>query len=364
MPALKPRANVASLPRYKPKMAAQTDGRIIRLSANEGALGPSPKALVAIAKASAAAFRYPTDESLALAVALGRRHGIDPDCVIFGCGSDELIGALCTAYLDPGDEAIHTEYGFAMYPLCTRAVGGVPVSAPDDNFVVDVDAILERVTPRTRIVFLANPNNPTGTYLPHDEVRRLHAGLPDRVLLVLDAAYAEYVARNDYTSGLELAASADNVIMLRTFSKLYALAGLRLGWGYGPAPVIEAMHAVKQPFGASIVAIAAGLAALEDEAFAAASLAHNEVWLAWTRQRLEALGLSCLPSVTNFLMVRFPDEPARNAAACCAYLAARAIFVRDMAPYNAPAYMRLSIGTEAEMRETVDAIGSFLDGKA
>ena len=361
MSAPNPRPTIAAMARYNPDLSAPKTGRIIRLSANEGALGPSPKAMQALAETGTQIHHYPEEDPRGLAEVIGETYGLDPERMIFGCGSDELILALCLAYVEPGDEVIHTEYGFVMYPMSTTVAGGVPVSAPDIDYRVSVDAILERVTERTRIVFLANPNNPTGTYLSRTEVARLHRGLPENVLLVIDAAYAEFVSRNDYSDGSELVEAAENVIMLRTFSKLYAMAGLRLGWGYGPREVINAMHVVKQPFGANRAAVAAAIAAIGDTDFVQRSVEHNETWRPWTTARFEALGLTCLPSVTNFLMVRFPDAPARNAAAAGAYLSERGILTRGMAGYGAPEFLRLSIGTAEEMRIVVDTVAEFLN---
>lgn len=361
MTAPMPRPTIAAMVRYNPNLSAPKAGRIIRLSANEGALGPSPKAMQALAEVGNQIHHYPEEDPRGLAEVIGEAQGLDPERMIFGCGSDELIQALCQAYIDPGDEVIHTEYGFIMYPMSATVAGGVPVSAPDIDYRVSVDAILERVTDRTRIVFLANPNNPTGSYLSRAEVARLHRELPESVLLVIDAAYAEFVSRNDYSDGSELVEAAENVIMLRTFSKLYAMAGLRLGWGYGPRDVINAMHVVKQPFGANRGAVAAAIAAIGDTDFVQRSVSHNETWQPWTKARFEELGLTVLPSVTNFLMVRFPDEPSRNAAAAGEYLSERGILTRGMAGYGAPEFLRLSIGTEEEMRIVVDTVAEFLN---
>jgi histidinol-phosphate aminotransferase len=361
MPAPTPRPTIAAMARYQPNLSSPAAGRTIRLSANEGALGPSPKAMQALAAVAAQVHHYPEEEPKALAEAIGQAYGLDPARMVFGCGSDELIQALCHAYIDPGDEVIHTEYGFIMYPMSATVAGGVPVSAPDIDYRISVDAILERVTERTRIVFLANPNNPTGSYLARSEVARLHRELPENVLLVIDAAYAEFVSRNDYSDGSELVEASENVIMLRTFSKLYAMAGLRLGWGYGPQDVINAMHVVKQPFGANRGAVAAAIAAIGDKGFVERSVTHNETWQPWTKAKFEALGLKCLPSVTNFLMVRFPDEASHTATAAGAYLSERGILTRGMAGYGAPEFLRLSIGTEEEMRIVVDAVAEFLN---
>ncbi len=360
MPAPAPRPAVAAMARYRPNLSAAPTGRLVRLSANEGALGPSPLAIRALAGAAGRLHHYPEEDPAALAEALGARYGLDPERMVFGCGSDELILALCLAYLEPGDEAIHTQYGFIMYPQSTLVAGGTPVSAPDRGYRADVDAILERVTDRTRIVFLANPNNPTGSYLGRAEVARLHRGLPERALLVVDSAYAEYVSRNDYSSGAELVEASENVVMLRTFSKLYALAGLRLGWAYAPPDVAEALHKVKQPFGANRGAVAAAVAAVGDTGFVERSVAHNAEWRPWTAARLEALGLEVLPSVANFLMVRFPDAPGRTAREAGAFLAGHGVLTRGMAGYGAPDFLRMSIGTGEEMQIVVDTVAAFL----
>ena len=347
--------------RYQPNLSAPRTDRVIRLSANEGALGPSPMAIQALTEIAKEVQYYPEEQPHALAEIISDAHGLDPARMIFGCGSDELIQALCQAYLDPGDEAIHTEYGFIMYPISIKVAGAVPVSAPDVDYRASIDAILERVTEKTRMVFLANPNNPTGSYISGPEVVRLHRGLPDNALLVIDAAYAEFANRNDYTSCAELVEAADNVIMLRTFSKLYAMAGLRLGWGYGPAEVLSAMHVVKQPFGANRAAVAAAMAAVQDTKFVERCVAHNDEWMPWTSAKFKELGLTVLPSVTNFLMVRFPNELGRTAAEAGDYLAERGILTRSMIGYGAPEFLRLSIGTGEEMEIVVDTLARFLN---
>jgi len=360
MTALKPRASITSLIRYKPNLTTGRSGPVIRLSANEGALGPSPNAIDAMSRVMGEMHRYPSVDSSGLAEAIARKHGIDADRIVFGCGSDELISLVCQAYLEPGDEAIHTQYGFVMFPHATTVAGGVPVVAADNGFTVSVDNILDKVGPRTRIVFLANPNNPTGTYIPRDEVQRLRDGLRDDILLVLDAAYAEFVSRNDYADGIEFVEANENVVMLRTFSKLYALAGMRLGWGYMPHDVAAVLHGIKAPFSVSIPALAAGLAAIEDQAFEDRSLSHNRVMVDWTSQKLGALGLEVCPTVTNFFLTRFPDEQGRTAGECYAYCAERNILLRQMDAYGLPDYLRMSVGTEEEMLLVVNTVAAFL----
>ena len=243
---------------------------------------------------------YPDGSASALREAIGDVFGLDPARIVCGAGSDDLLNLIARAYLTDGDEAIHTTHGFLVYPIATLGTGAKPVVAPEKNFTADVDAILGLVTPRTKVVFLANPNNPTGTYIPFDEVKRLHKGLPATVLLVLDAAYAEYVQRNDYESGIELVATSENVVMCRTFSKIYGLAALRLGWMYGPAPIVDAINRIRGPFNVNAPAIAAGIAAIRDAAHVEKSRAHNTNWLAWLTEEIGKLGLPVTPSVGKF----------------------------------------------------------------
>ncbi|OYZ71380.1 MAG: histidinol-phosphate transaminase, partial [Rhizobiales bacterium 24-66-13] len=262
-----PRPGVLDIRAYVPgKSHAHGVEKVFKLSSNETPVGPSPQALKAFAEAGAHLQDYPDGTAGVLRRAIGRTFGIDPDRIICGAGSDELLSMIANTYIGPGDEAIYSQYGFLVYPIATLAAGGRPVVAPERDHTASVDAILAAVTPRTRVVFLANPNNPTGTYLPFEEVRRLHAGLPGNVLLVLDAAYAEYVRRNDYETGLELALTAENVIMTRTFSKIHGLAALRVGWAVGQAAVLDAMNRVRGPFNMNTPALLAGAAAVADTA--------------------------------------------------------------------------------------------------
>lgn len=357
-----PKSSIADMVRYKPAVGNPGQRSMIRLSVNEGALGPSPKAVAAMRECAENIHRYPPIDSSGLVQAIGERFGVDPERVVLGCGSDQLIQYLCLAFVEPGDEVIYTEYGFLLFPMAAKIANGVPVRAPDIGFTVSVDAILERVTPKTRMVFLANPNNPTGTMIPDSEVRRLRAGLPDTVLLVLDSAYAEYVVRPDYTAGIGLVEETDNTVMLRTFSKMFGMAGLRLGWGYCPKAIADTLYSVNPPYGINYPSLAAGVAALQDLDFQARSADHNERMMPWVQQELKALGLDPQPSVANFCMVRFPDDPTRNAEQVRQFLAGRDILVREMAGYGAPAFIRMSIGTEDEMRTTIDAIRDFLAG--
>ena len=281
-----------------------------------------------------------------------------------GCGSDDLLSLIAHSYIGPGDEGIFTTHGFLIYRIAIQAAGGTPVVAPERDLTADVDAILARVTERTRVVFLANPNNPTGTYLPFSEVKRLHAGLPPRVLLVLDAAYAEYVRNNDYSSGLELAATAENVVMTRTFSKIHALAALRVGWAYAPAAVCDAVNRIRGAFNVNLPAIEAGIAALDDRDHEDAAVAHNARWGSWLTEELRALGLDVVPSVGNFLLVGFPADGPHAAPAADAFLAARGLVLRAVASYGLPRHLRLTVGTEEANRLVVDALKQFLGTSA
>ena len=287
----------------------------IKLSSNENPLGPSPAAVEAFKAAADSLERYPDGSASGLRQAIARVHGLNPDRIVCGAGSDELLNLLAHAYLEPGDEGIFTEHGFLVYRIAILGCGATPVVAPETNLRTDVDKILACVTPKTKIVFIANPNNPTGTYLPFDEVRRLRRELPDHVLLVLDAAYSEYVRRNDYEAGIELVATTGNTVMTRTFSKIYGLAALRLGWAYCPEPVADALNRIRGPFNVSSPAIAAGIAALEDRAHVETSVAHNETWLPWLTAEIEKLGLTVTPSVANFVLVHFPEKDGRDAEA-------------------------------------------------
>ncbi|MEK9646761.1 MAG: histidinol-phosphate transaminase [Alphaproteobacteria bacterium] len=336
--------------------------KIIKLSSNEGALGPSPKAVAAYRTVAETLHRYPDGGSVALREAIGARHGLDPDRIVCGAGSDEVLALLARAYAGPGDEVLFGEHAFTMYPLFALSVGATPVKATETDYTVTVDAMLEKVTERTRLVYVANPNNPTGTFVTKDEMTRLRDGLRDDILLVIDAAYAEYVTRNDYSAGIEMVDAGDNVVVTRTFSKIYAMGGMRLGWGYCPPAVADVLNRIRPPFNVTSAAQAAGIAAVNDVEFITRSRDHNTAWLPWMEDRLAALGLDVVPSVGNFVLVRFPDEPGRNADAAMAHLNGRGIIPRSTASAGIPDGIRITIGLEEEMRATADAIADFLNG--
>jgi len=357
-----PRSGVLDIAPYVPGRTKAAGGtKLHKLSSNETPLGPSPAAVEAYRAMADKLSLYPDGSASALRTAIAETYGLNPDRIVCGAGSDEILNLIAHAYVGPGDEAIHTEHGFLVYPIAIRAAGGTPVVAPESSLTANVDAILELVTGRTRVVFLANPNNPTGTYLPFDEVRRLHAGLPENVLFVIDAAYAEYVRRNDYESGIELAGFADNVVMTRTFSKIHGLAGLRIGWGYGPAHIIDALNRIRGPFNVSSPAIAAGVASLGDRAHLEDAAAHNEAWLPRITSGIERLGLTVTPSVANFVLIHFPDADRRRAIDADAFLLKRGIVLRRMEAYGLPNALRMTIGTAEANEATLDALATFVD---
>ncbi|MBV8513118.1 MAG: histidinol-phosphate transaminase [Xanthobacteraceae bacterium] len=361
LPRPQPRAGVLKIDAYVPgKSDAPGAERVFKLSSNETPLGPSPNAIAAYRSVADNLQDYPDGASTALREAIGRVFGLDPARLVCGAGSDELINLVADAYLCDGDEAIHTTHAFLMYPIAILGSGATPVVAPERNYTADMDAILERVTLRTKLVFLANPNNPTGTYVPFDEVKRLHRGLPPNVLLVLDAAYAEYVRRNDYEAGIELVATSDNVVMLRTFSKIHGLAAARLGWLYGPQHVVDALNRIRGPFNVNTPAMMAGIAAVEDAAHVERSRVHNDHWLPWLTQEISKLGLTVTPSVGNFLLIHFPETKGRTAADADAFLTKRGLVLRRVAAYKLPNALRMTVGSEEANRLVVAALSEFL----
>jgi histidinol-phosphate aminotransferase len=342
------------------KSSAPPGVKLHKLSANENPLGASPAAIEAARNAAGRMEFYPDGSAAKLREAIAAAHGLNPANIICSNGSDEIIGLIAQTYLSPGDEGIFSEHGFAVYRIYIQAAGAVPVMAKETDERTDVDAILAAVTDRTRIVFLANPNNPTGTYIPFEEVRRLQAGLPKNVLLMLDAAYAEYVRRNDYEAGIELVSSAENVVMTRTFSKAHGLGGMRIGWAYAPAHIIDALNRMRGPFNVNALAVEAGAAAMADRAHVERGVAHNDRWLSWVSEELRKLGLRVTPSVGNFVLVHFPDDGKHTAKVADAWLTERGFILRAMAVYGFPNALRMTIGTEEANRGVVAALTEFL----
>lgn len=355
-----PRPGILDIAAYVPGAhSAPGAAKVHKLSSNETPLGASPAAVEAVRELSNRLELYPDGSATALREAIAAVHGLNPANIVCGNGSDDLLALLTRSYLQPGDEGIFSEHGFLVYRIQILAAGATPVVAPEKDERADVDALLAAVTDKTRMIFIANPNNPTGTYLPFEEVRRLHAGLPKNVLLVLDAAYAEYVRKNDYEAGIELVSSARNVVMTRTFSKIYGLAGLRLGWMYGPAPIVDVINRVRDPFNVSAAAIAAGAAAMRDRAHVERAVAHNATWLGWLEKELSALGLRVTPSVGNFLLIHFPGGK-HSAEAADWFLLDRGYILRRVAAYGFPEALRMTVGSEEANRGVVAALAAFL----
>jgi histidinol-phosphate aminotransferase len=356
-----PRAGVLEIEPYVPGSNATPQGAtVFKLSSNETPLGPSLNAVCAYHETAKHLGVYPDGSAAALRAVIGRAYALNPALIVCGAGSDELLNLLAHTFLGPGDEAIHTVHGFLVF----RSAGGRPVMVPECNYTADVDMILGAVTARTKIVFLANPNNPTGTYLPFDEIKRLRRHVAPEVLLVLDAAYAEYVRCDDYKSGIELVGSANNVVTCRTFSKIYGLAALRLGWLYGPANAVDALNRIRGPFNVSQPAIAAGVAAMTDVMHTATAARHNARWLLWLAQEISKFGLTATPSIANFLLIHFPIAAGRTAAEADAFLCARGLILRRLEAFRLPNALRLSVGTEAANRRVIAALSAFMGGAA
>jgi histidinol-phosphate aminotransferase len=355
-----PKPGILDIAAYVPGKSSAKGAKVFKLSSNESPIGASLSAVDAYKSAASRLELYPDGSATVLRTAIATRYGLLAENIVCGAGSDELLQLLAHCYLGPGDEAIYSQYGFLVYPIAIQSNGATAVVSPEQDHLADVDAILARVTARTRMVFLANPNNPTGSYLSFSEVKRLHAGLPPGVLLVLDAAYAEYVRKNDYEAGIELVATSSNVVMTRTFSKIHGLAALRLGWAYCPAHVADVLNRVRGPFNVSGPAIAAGAAAIADQDFVERAIAHNETWLPWLTTQFESLGLVVTPSVGNFLLVHFPQDAARNAHAADAYLQEHGFVVRRMDSYGLAGALRITVGTEEANRGLVAFLKAFL----
>jgi histidinol-phosphate aminotransferase len=337
--------------------ASHVEGKsnVLKLSSNENPLGASEAAKEAFARAVHELHRYPNTDHRSLRVAIGEVWGLDPDRIICGVGSDEIIHFLCQAYAGPEDEVIHTEHGFAMYRISALAAGATPVEVPERDRTTDVDAILKACTTRTKLVFLANPNNPTGTMIALSEIARLADGLPPQAILVLDGAYAEYV--EDYDAGAALIAERGNVVMTRTFSKIYGLGGLRVGWGYGPREIIDVLNRIRGPFNLSTAALMAAEAAVRDVAWVRRCRAENAKWRDWLARTLAEMGVPSDVATANFVLARFADTA--EAEACDAHLRSEGIIVRRVAGYKLPHCLRITVGDEASCRRVAHAIGQF-----
>ena len=359
--AIEPRAGILDIRPYKPG-ASEAAGHAnpIKLSSNENALGCSDKAADAFAATRDKLHLYPDGGATKLREAIAREEGLEAENIVCGSGSDELLQLLGRAYLNPGDKVVQSQYGFLVYRLVAMQCGAELVSAPEKNYRTDVDAVIEAAGDDARIVFIANPNNPTGTYISDDEVRRLRDGLPASTLLVLDSAYAEFVRDADYSAGMELARERDDIVVTRTFSKIHGLAALRLGWAYGNRSIIDVLHRVRGPFNVNMPAIEAGTAAIADRDFMKRSVDHNEEWVGWLRRQIGGLGLEVTPSVCNFVLIHFPETPGKTAADADAFLTSKGVIIRPVQPYGLPNALRATVGKAAENRTLVAALEEFM----
>ncbi|MFC3675035.1 histidinol-phosphate transaminase [Ferrovibrio xuzhouensis] len=358
----KPQPGILDIAPYKGgEGAVMGVERVYKLSSNESPLGASPRAKEAYQKLAGELHRYPDGAADALRNGIAKHFGLPAANIVCSNGSDEMISLLCAAYCGPGDEVLYSQHGFLMYPIAAMARGATPVKAPERNYTTDVDALLAAVTPKTKIVFVANPNNPTGSYITAAELRRLRDGLPSGVLLVVDAAYAEYVNRNDYSNGAELVAERDDTVMLRTFSKIYGLGGLRVGWTYAPENIVAVISRLRGPFNVNAAAQAAGLAALDDIGWLDKARSHNDTELPRVSAALQGLGLEVLPSVGNFVLIRFPGGAAQAKAADEA-LRKRGLILRAMGAYGLGEALRLTVGTVEENDLVVASLRDFLKG--
>ncbi|MBI5129958.1 MAG: histidinol-phosphate transaminase [Rhodopseudomonas palustris] len=357
-----PKPGILDIAPYTPgKSPVPEAGRkVFKLSANETPFGPSPHAIAAYKSAADHLEDYPEGTSRVLREAIGRAYGLDPDRIICGAGSDEILNLLAHTYLGPGDEAISSQHGFLVYPIATLANGATNVVAPEKDLTTDVDAILAKVTPRTKLVWLANPNNPTGTYIPFDEVKRLRAGLPGHVVLVLDAAYADYVSRNDYEIGIELVSTTDNTVLTHTFSKVHGLAALRIGWMFGPANIVDAVNRIRGPFNTSVPSQLAAVAAIQDTAHVDMSRLHTEKWRDRLTEEFTKLGLKVTPSVCNFVLMHFPTTKGKTAADADAFLTKRGLVLRALNNYKLPDALRMTIGTDEANELVIEALREFM----
>ena len=364
MSAPKPHKWLNKLAPYVPGRASADGVREpVKLSANESVFGPSPAAIGAYVSAQEKLMRYPEGGANQLRQAIASVHGLRADQIVCSAGSDEILLLLAQAYAGPGDEIIHSRYGFSYYPLIATSVGAVPVAVENENWTASVDGILAAVTPRTKIIFLDNPNNPTGTYLSVAEVARLHAGLRSDILLVLDAAYAEAASVDDYDAGAAMVDAHANVVMTRTFSKLYALAALRVGWGYMPPAIADTLNRMRSPFNVNLPAQAAATAAVLDQDHLAAAVAFNCEGRSWLTAELSALGLRVVPSQTNFILIEFPDEKPFTAEDANNFLAERGILLRWLPGQGLASHLRMTVGTIKQNQSVVMLLKQLLSGE-
>lgn len=356
MSAISPQPGILDIALYQGG-ASHIDGvaEVLKLSSNENPFGPSQDAVATVQEAAVKLHRYPSIDHGDVRIAVGDVHGLDPDRIIMGVGSDEILSLLAQCYAGPGDEVLYTEHGFSIYPIVAQAAGATPVVAPETDRTVDVDAVLSAITPATRLVYIANPANPTGTMLPMEELERLAAAVPDTCILVLDGAYAEFV--EGYDGGASIVDARENVVMTRTFSKIYGLGGLRVGWGYAPRAIIDVLNRVRGPFNMSLLALAGAKAAVRDTRFVEACRQVNAEQRARLTGGLRQMGLACDESFANFVLARFADES--EAIAAEAHMRRHGILVRLVKGYGFPEALRITVGRPEDVTRVLDALSEF-----
>jgi len=355
---IEPKKGISDIALYQAGSSPRPeDKNVIKLSSNENPYGPSKKSIDAITRHAAGVHLYPSTNHLELRQSIAARFGLDDESIICGVGSDEIISFLCQAFAGPGDEVIHTEHGFAMYRISALAVGAQPVVISENNRHTDVDGILDACNKQTKLIFIANPNNPTGTMIDAAEVQRLADGIPEKCLLVLDGAYTEYVSNFD--GGASLVQDRENVFMTRTFSKMYGLGGLRIGWGYGSKHVIDILNRIRGPFNLSTLALAAANSALTDVEYVDKCRNENTRLREWLSSSLSNLGIESDKSFANFILARF--KRSEDASACYKFLSNEGLLVRQVANYNLPTCLRITIGDEVACKMVYDSIQSFLE---
>ncbi len=355
-----PKAGILDIAPYVGgKSAAKAGVKVVKLSSNETPLGASPSAINAYKEASATLHRYPDGTAQKLREAIGEVYNLPPAQIVCGAGSDELIGLLIHAYVNSGDEVVISQHGFLMYKIYAQSVGAKVIYAPEKNLRTDIDTVISAITPKTKIVFIANPNNPTGSYISAQEMQRLHSALPENVILAIDDAYSEYATAGDYSDGSELVKTSENTVMLRTFSKIYGLSSLRLGWMFAPQHIIDTINRIRGPFNVSTPAIMAGISAVRDVEFTKSAKDFNSRWLKFLTDEITKLGLTVHPSIGNFLLVEFSGG-VHSASAANEFLMERGLIVREVANYGLPDCLRISVGLEEDNKAVIAALKEFL----
>ncbi len=361
---LKIRKNINSVVKYEAGISKLADRKkIIKLSSNESAFGASPKIKEILKKFEKKTFRYPDPESNALKKAISIKYKLNINNIICGNGSDEILATIARIFSNPGDEILYSEYGFLMYPIASQLAGAKGIKVKDINYKNSLKNFGKAITKKTKIIFIANPNNPTGTYLSTKELNKFIKNLPKRILLVIDAAYAEYITKRDYSSGIDMVKKNNNIIMTRTFSKIYGLAGLRLGWAYCPKYVADIFNKVRLPFNINRAAMEAGIAALNDKNFFIKSIKHNTFYLNWLNNELIKLGLTPIPSVANFILVKFPSNGKFSAKKVNNYLLSKGIILRNVDSYDLRDFLRISIGKKNELTKLIKFLKIYFKKK-